>query len=101
MIDIRSLLEPITFENISSLKPGDWIWDNKEKARRAHVRSLGDERITEPIGFRQIHILDLDLFPTYNSNPFMLSDIDNKIIVGPTWVFFEEGRFFKFKKKGE
>lgn len=101
MIDISKLLEPITFDNLKDLTPGEWIWDSKLISRRAHIRSLGDERITEPIGFRQIHILDLDLFPTYSSNPFMLSDIDNKIIAGPTWVFFEEGRFFKFKKKGE
>ena len=88
---------PITRENIYSLKAGEWIWDDKMVARRKHGRSIYLETITEPIGFRQIHILDLKEFGTVFTNcPFMLSDIDDDRSKH-RWVCFEEGRFYKFK----
>ena len=63
-------LIPITRENIYMLNPGDWIWDDKPIERSEHERSLAPETITEPIGFRQIHILDLKDFGTiYNNKP--------------------------------
>lgn len=99
-----SLFEPITSENIYALKPGDWIWDNKEIVRREHKRTLSVEKPTveEPIGFRQIDILDLKYFGTlWNDKPFMLTDIDNRFSSDPrNWVRFEEGRFYMFKRKG-
>ena len=88
-------LIPITRENIYTLKPGEWIWDDKIIERREHKRSLWSEKVKEPIGFRQIHILDLDGFATgWNTKPFMLSDIDSHMPGGPIWVYFEEGRFY-------
>lgn len=85
-------LVPITYENINTLKPGDWIWDDKPIERKEHERSLNPETIYEPIGFRQIHILDIKDFGTiFNDKPFMLSDIHKG---GYRWVRFEEGRFY-------
>lgn len=91
-------LVPITRENIYTLKPGDWIWDDKLIERREHKRSLYDEKITEPIGFRQIHILDFDGFHSWNNKPFMLSDIDSDHS-GYRWVYFEENRFYMCAEK--
>ena len=97
------LFIPITYENFGILKPGDWIWDNKEIIRKVHGRSLSMDKptITEPIGFRQIDILDLKDFGTYwNTKPFMLTNIDNRFSCDPrSWDYFEEGRFFMFKPK--
>lgn len=87
-------LIPITRENIYALKPGEWIWDDKLIKRKVHRRSLGNETISEPIGFRQIHILALDGFATGIAKPFMLSDIDGYMPGGPRWVYFEVGRFY-------
>lgn len=88
-------LIPITRENIYALKPGEWIWDDKLIERKVHRRSLGNETISEPIGFRQIHILDLDSFAAgWNTKPFMLSDIDGYNPVSHTWVRFENYRFY-------
>lgn len=92
-------LVPITRENIYTLKPGDWIWDDKLIERREHKRSLYDEKITEPIGFRQIHILDLEDFAAgWVTKPFMLSDIDSDRS-GYRWVYFEENRFYRCAEK--
>lgn len=88
-------LEPITYENLSELKEGDWIWDDKVEVRKAHGRILNPLDILEPYGFRQIHILDPSIRPW---RPFMLSDRDNGYYV---WTDFELGRFYKFKSKGE
>ena len=94
-----SLFEPITASNLKDLKPGDWIWDNKNVSRRKHQRSLNpNERIQEPIGFRLVHILDLEDYPQYSSKPFMLTNIDDGI-TGYSWVCFEEERFYKLKEK--
>lgn len=93
-----NLLEPITYDNIQELNPGEWIWDNKTLSRDIHDRSLCQETITEPVGFRQIHIMDKDdvkHFKAYGTPPFMLSDIDYSS--GNKWVYFEEGRFYRFK----
>ena len=84
-------LIPITHENVYSLKQGDWIWDDKPIERPIHERSLGGETVMEPIGFRQVHILDLDGFGRWNYKPFMLSDIDKS---GYRWEYFEENRFY-------
>lgn len=92
-------LVPITRENIYTLKPGDWIWDDKLIERREHKRSLYSEKITEPIGFRQIHILDLDGFRSWNNKPFMLSSIDSTHYSNYSWVYFEENRFYMCAEK--
>lgn len=89
---------PITRENIYTLKAGDWIWDDKLIERREHRLTLRPESITEPIGFRQIHILDLNGFHSWNTKPFMLSQFDNGHD-GYTWVYFEENRFYMCKRK--
>lgn len=89
----RDLFEPITYENIHELEPGEWIWDDKQTARREHRMTLDPKSIVEPMGFRQIHILDFEM-----SKPFMLSRFDG-FHTGYEWVFFEPGRFYKFKKK--
>lgn len=91
-------MEPITRESVSTLRPGEWIWDDKPVVRREHRRSLGHETITEPIGFRQIDILDTELFPRWSSTPFMLSDCDHG---GSKWEYFEEGRYYRIKNKEE
>lgn len=97
------LFVPITFENIYALKPGEWIWDDKEVEKRVHRRTLGGETLMEPIGFRQIHVLDLKDFGTiFNSKPFMLSHYDHANDWrhgGAHWEYFEEGRFYMFKSK--
>ena len=96
-MDILNLLEPITYENLHELHPGEWIWDDEKHARRAHKATIYNESVVEPIGFRQIHILDLKNFPMYSSKPFMLSSIDNiGFGRGTEWVYFKEGRFYKF-----
>lgn len=96
MLDIMQFLTPITRENLCELQPGEWIWDNKQIERRAHKRSLGDEFITEPIGFRQIDILDLDFI---SGKPFMLSNsYSGHYGCDRSWTYFEEGRFFMFKR---
>lgn len=91
-------LEPITRENIHMLTPGEWIWDDKLIERREHKLSLSPEIITEPIGFRQIHILNLKDFGTYSNKPFMLSDIDS-YHHHYRWVHFEDGRFYMTKRE--
>lgn len=95
---MMNFLVPITLENLYSLQPGEWIWDNKQVKRRVHKRNLNGETIYEPAGFRQIDILDLDLFPRWSSTPFMLSEIDSG---RSSWVYFEEGRFYMFKRDEE
>ena len=96
-MDILNLLEPITHNNLQELHPGEWIWDSKIHARRAHKPSIYIESIAEPIGFRQIHILALKNYSSFSSKPFMLSSIDNSGFgKGTEWVNFEEGRFYKF-----
>lgn len=96
---IMNLLEPITYDNIHELKPGEWIWDDKPKTRRQHRRSLSKDTIIEPTGFRQIHIMDEDDvrdFKWCNASPFMLSTIDDDKI-NYVWANFKEGRFYRFK----
>ena len=96
-MDILNLLEPITRDNLKELHPGEWIWDDKDHARRAHKASIYNESVVEPIGFRQIHVLDLKNYPRFSSKPFMLSSIDNiGFGRGDEWVYFEEKRFYKF-----
>ena len=91
---LMKVLEPITAENLSELRPGEWIWDNNRVSKIAHKRSLKQEKIFEPVGFRQIHILDLAEYPRFTDKPFMLSDVYRG---KNTWERFVEGRFFKFK----
>jgi hypothetical protein len=94
MSNLIDILEPITEDNIRDLKPGDWIWDNQMIIRDEHRASLWPNKITEPIGFRLIDILDIsDL--RWSGKPFMLSDIEHGRY---SWVHFTLGRFFKFKK---
>lgn len=93
-----NLLEPITEKNVRELSPGEWIWDNSPIERREHCRSLNSNKIVEPRGFRQIHILDL--YTPYGlqySKIFMLSNIDGQR-GGYTWEIFEYNRYYKFKK---
>lgn len=96
-----SLFELITRENIYTLKPGEWIWDSKTIERPEHARSLNKKTVVEPIGFRQIDILDLKDFGTiFNNQPFMLTDLDHKFSRDPrSWVYWEDGRFYRFKKE--
>ena len=94
---LNELMEPITADNIHELKPGEWIWDNQDIGRREHRRTLDPKTVVEKIGFRQIHILDLDLYPRWSSHPFMLSSIE---VDGYKWEYFEYGRYYKFKKRG-
>lgn len=92
-------LELITGENIHELEPGDWIWDDGLRTRSAHERSLTWHNIEETIGFRQIHILDLDFpYGLRYSKPWMLSDIDS-YNGGYAWEIFDYNRFYKFKKE--
>lgn len=98
-MDVMEFLEPITYENIHELQPGEWIWDNSLVKRRPHNRSIGDETITEPIGFRQVHILDLKLYPHYIGKQFMLSEVAGFISGGYEWVYFSKNRFYRFKRK--
>lgn len=97
-MDIMQFLTPITKENLCELQPGEWIWDGYLTARRVHKRSLGDEFINEPIGFRQIDILDLELYPRYSSKPFLLTNLHSDRGYSASWEYFEEGRFFMFKR---
>lgn len=97
--EIMALLEPITFENVRELRPGEWIWDNRSTLREIHAKSLLVRGlISEPIGFRQIDILDLKLFPQWSSKPFRLTTVD-KCDQKTEWVIFEEGRFYRFRRK--
>ena len=95
-----NLLEPITYENIKELSPGEWIWDNKQIEKEPHRRVLSsDSTVFEAAGFRQIHILDLDCL-RFSSKPFMLSLAANEVRyrqLGCAWEYFEEGRFYRFK----
>lgn len=95
MTTIPSIFEPITIDNLHELQPGEWIWDNRIITRRAHKRSIYGETVDEPIGFRQIHILDIDSIPYLK--PFMLSNIDDRHGYS-SWVNLEDGRFYKFRK---
>ena len=99
---IINLLEPITYENIKELSPGEWIWDNKQIKKYPHRRTLFSDSTTfEAAGFRQIHILDLDNLK-FSNKPFMLSLSANGLRYRQfisEWVYFEEGRFYRFKKE--
>ena len=75
-------LEPITYENICELEPGEWIWDSKIIERDIHERNLTFETIEEPIGFRQIDILNLSGFGVFNYRPFALSNVYKKDLHG-------------------
>lgn len=98
---LKTIMEPITYENINELEPGDWIWDNMPVEKRAHERTpinrIEDVRITEPYGFRQIHIMEKE--PTTTNTPFALSTTAIPSYANYEWVFFEDGkdRFYKFK----
>ena len=94
-MDVMQFLEPITYENICELEPGEWIWDSKIIERDIHERNLTFETIEEPIGFRQIDILNLSGFGVFNCRPFALSNVYKK---GSTWEYFTENRFYRFKK---
>ena len=98
-MDVMELLEPITYENMYELKPGEWIWDNSMVVKRVHKRTLDDEIITEPYGFRQIHILDLTGFGSWHSQPFMLTTIGTDYY--GQWVYFMVDRFYRFKRQEE
>ena len=76
-MDVMQFLEPIIYENICELEPGEWIWDNCLVTRLVHERCLDKKTTKEPIGFRQIDILDLAGFSVINTHPFMLSSIDD------------------------
>lgn len=92
-------LEPITPENISDIKPGEWIWDNTLCERKEHKRTIFAEVISEPCGFRQVDILDIDRYrPLEYSKPWMLSTIDGDH-GHYVWEIYERGRFYKFKKE--
>ena len=107
-----NLLEPITYENIKELSPGEWIWDNKQIEKLPHIRTLfeklphirtlsNDSTIFEAAGFRQIHILDLYCL-RFSNKPFMLSLAANGLRYQQfisEWVYFEEGRFYRFKRR--
>ena len=97
-MNMLDLMEPITPENLHELTPGEWIWDNDAISRRDHKRQISDGRVTEPIGFRQIHILDADE-NRYWMQPFMLSTIDSR--GSHVWEHLEPNRYYKFKKKKE
>ena len=101
MIPSRDLFEPITVENVSDLRPGEWIWDDRIIRRRIHKRSLGEDYAYEAIGFRQIHILDVGEYRNvYYKKPFMLSTIDDPYSrTNHEWVALEPNRFYKFKKE--
>lgn len=94
------VLEPVTQDNLHELQPGEWIWDDKLVERRVHKATLGNETILEPIGFRQITILDLNLYPRWSSKPFQLSDTNSLSFESRGgWTYFEEGRFYKLSRK--
>lgn len=97
-MDYLSMMEPITYENFNTLKPGDWIWDNNLVERRDHKRSLANERHSEPFGFRQIHILDINDNGYFGCQPFMLSANWDSFNYGAVWTYFELDRFYKFKE---
>ena len=91
---LKDIMVPITYETVCDLKPGEWIWDNKFVHRRAHEKSLNDKMIFEPYGFRQIDILDLEMWPRWSNKPFMLTCSGD----ATRWVYFENNRFWRFKK---
>ena len=98
---LKSIMEPITRENITELKPGDWIWDSILVERRAHDRSLRANRIMEPYGFRQIDILDEETENSYH--PFMLSTGLGGYagLSSFEWTYFlGDKRYYKFKDCG-
>ena len=95
-MDVMEFLEPITAENLSELSPGEWIWDNSSVLRRVHNYDLSENLITEPAGFRQIHILDTKEFYKFGNKPFMLTSLRSN---GYEWVYFIEDRFYRFKRK--
>lgn len=110
---LMNVMEPITKDNIDDLRPGEWIWDNKRVKRPTHYLAMypntdGAKFGTyEPIGFRQIHILDVPAIAT-TRQIFKLST--NSAERAYTWEQFEENRFYKLKwnlleqlgmKKGE
>lgn len=90
---LMNILEPITENDLYSLRPGEWIWDNKRIAKAAHKRCLTYEKVYEPIGFRQIHIIESPKDLKYASKPFMLSDHTSN--VANRWEPYEYGRYFR------
>ena len=90
------VFELITLDNIRELQPGEWIWDSATIRRRAHKRSLWGDTVEEPVGFRQIHIIDVDsIIPRLK--PFMLSNAD-EYKGGYVWENFHDNRFYRFRK---
>ena len=93
---LMKILEPITAENLNELRPGEWIWDRQLIVKNAHKRTMRVETIIEPVGFRQIHILNVDDYPRKTTKPFLLSD---SIQGGNFWTEFKEGIFFRIKRE--
>ena len=42
-MDILNLLEPITYENLHELHPGEWIWDDEKGPQRSKEHSAVDK----------------------------------------------------------
>lgn len=97
-MDVMKFLEPITYHNLDELRPGEWIWDNDEVEKSEHSRSLFSPNILEPIGFRQIHILDVKGYKQYGGALWMLSNWSRGYY---KWDYFSEGRYYRFKRKEE
>lgn len=96
---VKKHMVPIDELNIYTLKPGEWIWDSKLVERRAHKRSLYDDKVIEPGGFMLVHILDLKCLqdPCMSKKPFMLMSIED----GYNWYYLEKGRFYMFRFREE
>lgn len=95
--ELLEMMKPITRDNIDRLRLGEWIWDNHSIEKSKHGKKLGWDKIQEPIGFRQVHIIEDDPFiRNHSSIVFMLSDTYRG---GYYWEYFEEGRFYMFRKE--
>lgn len=107
---LKTIMEPITYENINELKPGDWIWDGmqiekevhvKTKTPNPHINPRENYTVIEQYGFRQIHTIDETAVNAIKNrianSPFQLSV--NVSQDAYEWIWFEhdKDRFYKFK----
>lgn len=92
--EIMDMLEPITRENFRETRLEEWIWDNKY----VYWSDSSYVHREQPNGFRKVLEISSWYHLDFPDSPWRLSSTH---VCGGVLEYFEEGRFYRFKRKGE